>query len=47
MMVLETLLNLPCILHLGAHEELVLRGLIQGVEQDIRVSHAGHRLSRP
>jgi hypothetical protein len=40
MMVLQALLYLSCILHLGAHKELVLRGLIQGVHQDIRVSHA-------
>ena len=33
MMVLQALLYLPCIRHLGAHKELVLRGLlVEGVQ---------------
>jgi hypothetical protein len=47
MMVLQALLYLSCILHLGTHKELVLRGLIQGVQEDIRVSHTCHGLSGP
>ena len=36
-MMLQTLLYLSCISHLGTHKKMILRGRIQGIQQNILV----------